>query len=76
LLQVCGFPPIADVAKRAHASAMRRDDPHISDRPDEHADALSTPADPNAVLDALKDTQNRNCDFSTSPYPPGFSRRL
>lgn len=36
---------------------MRRDDPHISDRPDEHADALSTPADPNAVLDALKGTQ-------------------
>jgi uncharacterized membrane protein len=36
---------------------LRRDDPNISDRPDEHADALSTPADPNAVLDALKDTQ-------------------
>jgi uncharacterized membrane protein len=36
---------------------LRRDDPHISDRPDEHADALSTPADPTAVLDALKDTQ-------------------
>ncbi len=37
---------------------LRRDDPHISDRPDEDADALSTPADPNAVLDALKDTQD------------------
>lgn len=36
---------------------LRRDDPNISDRPDEHADALSRPADPNAVLDALKDTQ-------------------
>ncbi|MBA2724621.1 MAG: DUF1003 domain-containing protein [Sphingomonas sp.] len=36
---------------------LRRDDPHISDRPDDTADALSTPADPNAVLDALKDTQ-------------------
>ena len=36
---------------------LRRDDPNISDRPDEHADALSKPADPNAVLDALKDTQ-------------------
>jgi uncharacterized membrane protein len=36
---------------------LRRDDPNISDRPDEHADALSTPADPNVVLHALKDTQ-------------------
>ena len=36
---------------------LRRDDPNVSDRPDEKADALSTPADPNAVLDALKDTQ-------------------
>jgi uncharacterized membrane protein len=36
---------------------LRRDDPHISDRDDEDADALSTPADPNVVLDALKDTQ-------------------
>ena len=36
---------------------LRRDDPNISDRQDEHADALSKPADPNAVLDALKDTQ-------------------
>ncbi|MCA1597672.1 MAG: DUF1003 domain-containing protein [Chloroflexi bacterium] len=36
---------------------LRRDDPNISDRSDEHADALSRPADPNAVLDALKDTQ-------------------
>lgn len=36
---------------------LRRDDPNISDRPDEHAEALATPADPNAVLDALKDTQ-------------------
>ena len=36
---------------------MRRDDPHMSDRRDPHADALSTPADPNAVLEALKETQ-------------------
>ena len=36
---------------------LRRDAPNISNRADEHADALSTPADPNAVLDALKDTQ-------------------
>lgn len=36
---------------------LRRDDPNVSDRPDDTADALSTPADPNVVLDALKDTQ-------------------
>lgn len=38
---------------------MRRDDPHISNRSDEHADALSRPADPNAVMNALKGTQER-----------------
>ena len=36
---------------------LRRDDPNISDRRDEDADALSTPADPDSVIDALKDTQ-------------------
>ena len=36
---------------------LRRDAPNISDRPDQDADALSRPADPDAVLDALKDTQ-------------------
>ena len=36
---------------------MRRDDPHITDRTDEHADALSKPADPDVVLEALKDKQ-------------------
>ena len=36
---------------------LRRDDPHISDRADDHAEALATPADPNVVLEALKDTQ-------------------
>jgi len=36
---------------------LRRDHPDISDRADEKADALSTPADPDAVLDALKETQ-------------------
>lgn len=36
---------------------LRRDDPNISDRRDEHADALSTPADPDAVLGALRETQ-------------------
>lgn len=36
---------------------LRRDAPNISDRADKDADALSRPADPDAVLDALKDTQ-------------------
>ena len=36
---------------------LRRDDPHISDRHDDHAEALSKPADPQAVLDALKEKQ-------------------
>lgn len=36
---------------------LRRDAPNISDRADDHAEALATPADPDAVLDALKDTQ-------------------
>ncbi len=35
---------------------MRRDDPHISNRHDPDAKALSIPADPNAVLKALKET--------------------
>ena len=38
---------------------LRRDDPNISNRPDEHADALSMPADPNVVLEALKGTQEQ-----------------
>jgi uncharacterized membrane protein len=36
---------------------LRRDDPNISDRRDDDADALSKPADPETVLDALKDTR-------------------
>ena len=35
---------------------MRRDDPHIEDRIDEEAEAMAQPADPQAVLDAIKDT--------------------
>ena len=36
---------------------LRRDDPNISDRRDADADALSRPADPETVFNALKDTQ-------------------
>jgi uncharacterized membrane protein len=39
---------------------LRRDDPNIADRLDEHADELARPADPNAVLGALKDTQKQS----------------
>jgi len=33
---------------------LRRDDPHIHDRLDQEADALSVPAEPQAVLDAIR----------------------
>jgi uncharacterized membrane protein len=49
---------------------LRRDDPHISDRHDAHADALSTPADPNAVLEALRETQDSAIDSGSSETHP------
>jgi len=35
---------------------MRRDNPQLADRVDHQADAMSKPADPEAVLDAFKET--------------------
>ena len=35
---------------------MRRDDPSLKNRVDHEAAAMSTPADPQAVLDAIKDS--------------------
>ena len=35
---------------------LRRDHPHIHDRDDAEANVLSTPADPNAVLEAIQNT--------------------
>ena len=35
---------------------LRRDDPHIHNRDDAEANVLSTPADPNAVLEAIQNT--------------------
>ena len=35
---------------------LRRDHPQIVDRIDHQADAMATPADPGAVLDAFKET--------------------
>ncbi len=37
---------------------MRRDDPSLRDRVDHEAAAMSTPADPQAVLDAIKDSHD------------------
>ena len=36
---------------------MRRDDPHIHDREDHEAAAMSAPSDPQTVLGAIRDTQ-------------------
>lgn len=36
---------------------LRRDNPMIRDRHDAEAEALSTPADPNSVLDAIKESR-------------------
>ena len=35
---------------------MRRDSPHLRNRVDEQAEAMSTPADPESVLEAIKET--------------------
>jgi uncharacterized membrane protein len=35
---------------------MRRDNPQLADRVDDQADAMAKPADPEAVLDAFKET--------------------
>lgn len=37
---------------------LRRDDPHVQDRVDPQAIALSAPADPQTVLDAIKETHD------------------
>ena len=36
---------------------LRRDNPMIRDRHDAEAEALSTPADPNSVLEAIKESR-------------------
>ena len=37
---------------------MRRDSPHLVNRTDHEAQAMSTPADPQSVLDALRETHD------------------
>ena len=44
-------------ARRIGLEELRRDDPNLHDRVDHDAIAMSTPADPEAVLDAIKETQ-------------------
>ena len=47
---------------------MRRDNPLITDRVDPVADAMSTPADPHVVLDAIRETlSERTQDEAAAP---------
>lgn len=46
---------------------LRRDQPNVPDRMDREAIAMSKPADPQAVLDAIKDTQQGLMTPETSP---------
>jgi uncharacterized membrane protein len=55
---------------------MRRDDPLISNRVDREAEALSVPADPQAVLDAIKDSHEEmmaNVQGEEAPAVPAAS---
>lgn len=49
---------------------MRRDSPTLRDRHDPEAVALSTPADPQAVLDAIKDTHEEMVATLDQDAPP------
>ncbi len=40
-----------------HLEEMRRDSPHLRNRVDEEAEAMAVAADPQAVLDAIKETE-------------------
>jgi len=52
---------------------MRRDDPSLTNRVDPQAEAMSTPADPQAVLEAFRETQDELMaepgDGSPAPAP-------
>ena len=50
---------------------LRRDAPDIRDRVDPKAEAMSTPADPQAVLDAIKETHEEMLagDAANAPLP-------
>ena len=58
---------------------LRRDDPHIHNRDDAEANVLSTPADPNAVLEAIQSTheaivQAELDTLTSNPPAPAASR--
>jgi len=48
---------------------MRRDDPTLRNRVDREAAAMSTPADPQAVLDAIKDTHEEMLATGSDTQP-------
>jgi hypothetical protein len=51
-------PLIGDLIDQVgHSEEMRRDSTSLRNRVDEEAAAMSVPADPQAVLDAIKDAQ-------------------
>ena len=50
----------------------RRDNPLIGDRHDAQAAELSVPADPEAVLDAIKDTRDQMRDAKSPGNAPGL----
>ena len=45
---------------------LRRDSPHIHDRVDPQADVMAQPADPQTVLDAIKETRTEAAHLSDS----------
>ncbi len=49
---------------------LRRDMPHVRDRVDEEAVAMSAPADPEAVLNAIKETHDGMLATDAEPLTP------
>jgi uncharacterized membrane protein len=43
---------------------LRQDSPHLRDRVDELAEAMSQPADPQSVIDAIKETRSESAHVS------------
>ena len=43
---------------------LRQDSPHLRDRVDQLAEAMSQPADPQSVIDAIKETQSKSAHVS------------
>jgi hypothetical protein len=52
---------------------MRRDDPSLANRVDHEAAAMSTPADPQAVLDAIKDSHDEVVSLEPAKLSPAFA---